>query len=77
MMPFRAYFDFYDVLPDMAGAGSRIAMTFDNGAPTAVEPIVHSTGSAQAQLFDLQGRRVMKAQSPGLYIQNGRKFFVR
>lgn len=77
MMPFRAYFDFYDVLPDMVGAGSRIAMTFDNGAPTAIEPIVHSTGSAQVQLFDLQGRRVMKAQSPGLYIQNGRKFFVR
>ncbi len=44
--------------------------------PTAVESIASGTVSGNGQLYDLQGRKVAKAQK-GLYIQNGKVVLVK
>lgn len=56
------------------GGESAIAMNFGN-AVTGINTIAASA-SAKASIFDLSGRRVVKA-TKGLYIQNGKKFIVK
>lgn len=53
---------------------SAIAMNFGN-AVTGINTIT-APASAKAPIFDLSGRRVVKA-TKGLYIQNGKKFIVK
>lgn len=53
---------------------SAIAMNFGN-AVTGINTIA-APASAKAPIFDLSGRRVVKA-TKGLYIQNGKKFIVK
>lgn len=53
---------------------SAIAMNFDN-AVTGINTIA-APASAKAPIFDLSGRRVVKA-TKGLYIQNGKKVIVK
>ena len=56
------------------GESSAIVMNFGN-AVTGINTIAASA-SAKAPIFDLSGRRVVKA-TKGLYIQNGKKFIVK
>lgn len=56
------------------GGESAIAMNFGN-AVTGINAIA-APASAKAPIFDLSGRRVVKA-TKGLYIQNGKKVIVK
>lgn len=54
---------------------SAIALNFGN--VTAVNNVVAGNTNANAPIFDLTGRRVVKAVKGGLYIQNGKKYIVK
>lgn len=80
MMAFRAYFDFYDVLPEMEGAGARIIMEFDDETTTGVGDAMRLNDNGQMindNFYDLQGRKVSGQLKKGLYIINGKKLQVR
>ena len=70
MKAFRGFFELADVLTAVEEAGSRIAMSFDNQTEGIKE--TSSLKSQFSNLYDLQGRRIVKP-GKGLYIQNGRK----
>ena len=70
MKAFRGFFELADVLTAVEGADSRISMSFDNQTEGIKE--TSSLKSQFSNLYDLQGRRVVKP-GKGLYIQNGRK----
>lgn len=55
--------------------GSAIALNFGN--VTAVNNVVAGNANVKAPIFDLTGRRVVKAVKGGLYIQNGKKYIVK
>lgn len=55
--------------------GSAIALNFGN--VTAVNNVVAGNANANAPIFDLTGRRVVKAVKGGLYIQNGKKYIAK
>lgn len=57
-----------------SGESSAIVMNFGN-AVTGINTIA-APASAKAPIFDLSGRRVVKA-TKGLYIQNGKKVIVK
>ena len=84
MKAFRAYFNFYDLLPDFENNyESRISMTFDNS--TGIHRITNDELQITNAIFDLQGRRV-KSSMPnsqssmlkkGLYVKGGRKIIIK
>ena len=53
--------------------GKIVALTDEE---TDIEELKAGNGTKASVLFDLNGRRVQKAQK-GLYIQNGRKVLVK
>ena len=53
-------------------SAAAIALNF-GGATTGISNAA-TTGSVNAPIFDLSGRRVVKAVKGGVYIQNGKKF---
>lgn len=55
--------------------GSAIALNFGN--VTAVNNVVAGNANVNSPIFDLTGRRVVKAVKGGLYIQNGKKYIVK
>ena len=75
MMAYRAYFDFYDVLPEVDSSEARISLSFD-GNETAVESVAMPSQQTE-QVYDLQGRRVSGQLKRGIYIKNNKKVFVR
>ena len=46
------------------------------GDVTGIENVMGEAADANAPIYDLTGRRVMKAVKGGLYIQNGKKFIA-
>ncbi len=60
MKAFRAYFDFDDVLSEVAGAGARISMNFDEMTGISDNNREAITNN---RYYDLQGRRVEKPGS--------------
>ena len=56
----------------MDTTGSSIALNFGN--VTAINNVATDNANANAPIFDLSGRRVVKAVKGGIYIQNGKKF---
>ena len=56
-----------------ASAISAVKMSF-GGATTGLNNAVEDVDVATAPIFDLSGRRVVKAVKGGVYIQNGKKF---
>ncbi|MBQ4367868.1 MAG: hypothetical protein II786_07280, partial [Muribaculaceae bacterium] len=44
---------------------------------TAIIDVEAATIDRNAPIFDVMGRRVVGILTPGIYIQNGRKFFVK
>ena len=60
----------YLVVP---AAGAQ-ALNFNFGITTGIQNAAVEGVNANAPLFDLSGRRVVKAVKGGIYIQNGKKF---
>ena len=60
----------YLVVP---AAGAQ-ALNFNFGNITGIQNAAVEGVNANAPLFDLSGRRVVKAVKGGIYIQNGKKF---
>lgn len=56
-------------------ASAAIALNF-GGNVTAIDQVVNNA-NVNAPIFDLAGRRVVKAAKGGLYIQNGKKYIVK
>lgn len=56
-------------------ASAAIALNF-GGNVTAIDHVVNNA-NVNAPIFDLTGRRVVKAVKGGLYIQNGKKYIVK
>lgn len=56
-------------------ASAAIALNF-GGNVTAIDQVVNNA-NVNAPIFDLTGRRVVKAVKGGLYIQNGKKYIVK
>lgn len=53
-------------------------LRFNFGGTTGIEDaIIAPSFDANAPIFDLSGRRVMNTVKGGIYIQNGKKFFVK
>uniref|UniRef100_UPI0040250A8C hypothetical protein n=1 Tax=Alloprevotella sp. TaxID=1872471 RepID=UPI0040250A8C len=61
----------YLVVPAAAGAQ---ALNFNFGNITGIQNAAVEGVNTNAPLFDLSGRRVVKAVKGGIYIQNGKKF---
>lgn len=57
------------------GTAGAIALNF-GGNVTAIDQVVNNA-NVNAPIFDLAGRRVVKAAKGGVYIQNGKKFIVK
>lgn len=55
-------------------AGTAQALNFNFGNITGIQNAAVEGVNANAPLFDLSGRRVVKAVKGGIYIQNGKKF---
>lgn len=55
-------------------AGGAQALNFNFGNTTGIQNAAIEGVNANAPLFDLSGRRVVKAVKGGIYIQNGKKF---
>lgn len=54
--------------------GNAQALNFNFGNTTGIQNAAVEGVNANAPLFDLSGRRVVKAVKGGIYIQNGKKF---
>jgi len=59
-----------------AESSQSTALLLDFGATTGISNVAISNANASAPIYDLSGRRVVKA-TKGLYIQNGKKFLIR
>ena len=55
-------------------AGGAQALNFNFGNTTGIQNAAVEGVNANTPLFDLSGRRVVKAVKGGIYIQNGKKF---
>jgi hypothetical protein len=74
---FRAYFNFFDLLPDFEEnyAEAPIFISFDNMA-TGIKESVNSEELATAPIYNLKGQRV-ENPTKGLYIKNNKKVLVK
>ena len=81
MMAYRAYFDFYDILPEADTSGARISLSFtDDDSTTHIgSDLLDVRPAAQSSaVFDLQGRRVSDMHcKKGIYISNGKKILIK
>ena len=68
-----ASIDSYKATAPWSSFGKIVALTDEE---TGIEELKAGNGTKASVLFDLNGRRVQKAQK-GLYIQNGRKVLVK
>lgn len=58
----------------VVSGGAAQAFNFNFGNTTGIQNAAVEGVNANAPLFDLSGRRVVKAVKGGIYIQNGKKF---
>lgn len=58
----------------VVSGGAAQALNFNFGNTTGIQNAAVESVNANAPLFDLSGRRVVKAVKGGIYIQNGKKF---
>gem|GEM_PF-1384829 len=73
MKAFRAYFDFYDILPEVEGAGAPVFISF-GGETTRLDQL--NIDGEDSNYYDLNGR-VVKTPQKGVYIRNGKKVIVK
>lgn len=60
----------------LKAAARAMKLVFD-GDVTGIENVMGEAADANAPIYDLTGRRVMKAVKGGLYIQSGKKFIAQ
>ena len=60
----------------VVSSGNAQSLSFNFGATTGVNAATIDA-TKQAPVYDLSGRRVVKAVKGGVYIQNGKKFIVK
>lgn len=61
----------------LAGAAAQAMKLVFDGDVTGIDNVMGEAADANAPIYDLTGRRVMKAVKGGLYIQNGKKFIAQ
>ena len=87
MKAFRAYFNFYDLLPDFEEnyEARQIGMTF-SGAATGISQIEDGELKIEDSVYDLQGRRMAwragTGPAPaglrkGIYVKEGKKVIIK
>ncbi len=60
------------------GAPARIAFEFDNGEATAIQTLDgEELNAEQGEWYTLAGQRIVAPAHRGLYIKNGKKYFVK
>ena len=77
MKGYRAYFNFYDLLPDFEESyqSRSISMIFEGGKTTSISEMENGK-SDSSKYYDLQGRRVAKPQK-GLFVKDGKKVIIK
>ena len=61
---------------DTSVGGSQLSLRFDFGSTTGVDKVQTESG-ADAVIYDLYGRKVNKDTTPGFYIINNKKVWVK
>ena len=61
---------------DTSVGGAQLSLRFDFGGATGVDKVQTETGMNNAT-YDMYGRKVNKITTPGLYIVNGKKVWVK
>ena len=61
---------------DTSVGGAQLSLRFDFGGTTGVDKVQTESG-ADAVIYDLYGRKVNKATTPGFYIINNKKVWVK
>lgn len=61
----------------LTGAAAQAMKLVFDGDVTGIENVLGEAADTNAPIYDLTGRRVMKAVKGGLYIQNGKKFIAQ
>ena len=74
----RAYLNIPESSP-LSELTNNLVLRFEDGTETGIAPsVLFGTQEEQpAVIFDLSGRRVQQAAKGGIYIQNGKKIFVK
>lgn len=74
----RAYLYIPESSP-LSDLTNNLVLRFEDGTETGIAPsVLFGTQEEQpAAIFDLSGRRVQQAAKGGIYIQNGKKIFVK
>lgn len=74
----RAYLNIPESSP-LSDLTNNLVLRFEDGTETGIDPsVLFGTQEEQpAAIFDLSGRRVQQAAKGGIYIQNGKKIFVK
>ena len=71
--PFRAY-----IVGPVPAAGAReLSSSFDDGNATAIERIVTTDRDGTEHWYDMNGRRIERPTTKGVYILNGRKEVIK
>jgi hypothetical protein len=71
--PFRAYI----VGPGLAAGARELSSNFDDGNATAIERIVTTDRDGTEHWYDMNGRRIERPTTKGVYILNGRKEVIK
>ena len=69
--PFRAY------VVAASAMGTRLSTAFGEGGATGIERIVTTDLDGTEHWYDLNGRRIEKPTTKGVYIQNGKKTVIK
>ena len=71
--PFRAFI----VGPVLAAGARELSSSFDDGNATAIERIVTTDRDGTEHWYDMNGRRIERPTTKGVYILNGRKEVIK
>jgi hypothetical protein len=87
MKAFRAYFNFYDLLPDFEDnyESRQVKMLFGDNSTTCIKGIEDGRLKIEDSVYDLQGRRVPSStfdsqssiQKKGIYVKEGKKVIIK
>ena len=69
--PFRAY------IVAASAQSARLTSSFGEGGATGIERIVTTDLDGTERWYDLNGRRIEKPTTKGVYIQNGKKTVIK
>lgn len=73
----KAHYAYLKVPRSTASAVNGFDFNFPEAITTAVENTLTGVGTQPAVIYDLSGRRLNAVTSPGFYIVNGKKMFIR